>query len=58
MSQSPGLKSLVGRVTSRKRLRVTRARKNKVAVQITKLDQNAKEAGPLKFSKEDHWVFA
>ena len=47
-----------GRATSRKKLRVTRARKNKVAVQITKLDQNAKEVDPLKFFKEHYWVFA
>ena len=32
--------------------------KNKVAVQPTNLDQNAKEADPLKFFKEHHWVFA
>ena len=57
-AQSPGLKSLVRRATSRRKLRVTRARKNMVAVQITKLDQNAKEVDPLKFSKEHHWVFA
>jgi len=49
---------LVGRATSRKKLRVTRAKKNKVAVQITKLGQNAKEVDPLKFFKEHHWVFA
>ena len=28
-----------------------------VVVQITKLDQNAKEVDPLKFFKEHHWVF-
>ena len=49
---------MVGRATSRRKLRVIRAKKNMVAVQITKLDQNAKEADPLKFSKEHHWVFA
>ena len=32
--------------------------KNMVAVQITKLDQNAKEGDSLKFFKEHHWVFA
>ena len=57
-AHSPGLKSLAGRATSRRKLRVTRARKNKVAVQMTKLDQNAKEVDPLKFFKEHHWVFA
>ena len=33
-------------------------KKNKVAVQITNLDQNAKEVDPLKFFKEHHWVFS
>ena len=28
-----------------------------IAVQITNLDQKAKEVDPLKFSKEHHWVF-
>ena len=55
---APGLKSLVGRATSRRKLKVTRARKNMVVVQITKLDQNAKEVDPLKFFKKHHWVFA
>ena len=56
--QSPGLKGFEGRVTSRKKLRVTRAKENRVAVQITNLDQNAKEVDSLKFFKEHHWVFA
>ena len=56
--QSPGLKSLVGRATSRKKLRVIRAKENMLAVQITNLDQNAKEVDSLKFFKEQHWVFA
>ena len=41
-----------------KKLKVTRARKNKVAVQITKLGQNAKEVDPLNIFKEHHWFFA
>ena len=56
--QSPGLKGFEGRATSRKKLKVTRAKKNKVAVQITKLDQNEKEVDSLKFFKEHHWVLA
>ena len=35
-----------------------RARKNMVAVQITRLDQRAKEDDLLKFFKEHSWVFA
>ena len=49
---------MVGRATSRKKLRVTRAKKNKVAVQITKLDQNENEVDSLKIFIEHHWVFA
>ena len=49
---------MVGRAASRKKLRVTRVKKDKVAVQIIKLDQNVKEADPLKFFEEHHWVFA
>ena len=52
------LRVLKGGLQVGKTLKVTRARKNKVAVQITKLDQNAKEVDPLKFFKEHHWVFA
>ena len=52
------LRVLKGGLQVGKTLKVTRARKNKVAVQITKLDQNAKEVNPLKFFKEQHWVFA
>ena len=49
---------MVGRATSRRKLRVIRVKKNMVAVQITKLDQNAKEVDSLNFFKEHHWVFA
>ena len=37
---------------------VTRAKFNRDAVQITKLDQNEKEVDSLKFFKVHHWVFA
>ena len=37
---------------------VTRAKFNRDAVQITKLDQNEKEVDSLKFFKEHQWVFA
>ena len=55
---SPGLKGFVGRATSRKKLMGTRAKQNRVAVQITKLDQNEKEVDSLKFFKDHHWVYA
>ena len=56
--QSPGLKGFAGRAKGRKKLRVTRAKQNRVAVQITKLDQNEKEVDSLKSFKEHHWVLA
>ena len=37
---------------------VTRAKFNRDAVQITKLDQNEKEVDSLKSFKEHQWVFA
>ena len=39
------------------KFRGKRASKNGAVVQTTKLDQNTKEDGLLKFSKEHHWVF-
>ena len=53
-----GLKSLVGRTTSRKSPMAIRAKENRVAVQTAKLDQNKEEDGLLKFYKEHKWVFA
>ena len=57
-SQSPGLKSLVGLTNSRKNLMGTGVKQNRVAVQITKLDQNEDEDCLIKFSKEHQWVLA
>ena len=37
---------------------VTRAKFNRDAVQITKVDQNENEDVSLKIFKEHHWVFA
>ena len=55
---APGLRGFAGLATSMRKHKVTRAKKDGVAVQITNLDQNAKEVDPLKFFKEHHWVFA
>ena len=51
---APGLRSLTWRTTSRKRHRVTGAKINRVAVEITRLDQNENEVDSLKFFKEQH----
>ena len=40
---APGLRGLVGLSTSRRRHKVTGAKINRVAVEITRLDQNEKE---------------
>ena len=55
---APGLRGLVGLSTSRRKHKVTRARMDGVAVGNTSLVQNEKEVGSLKFSKEQHYVFA
>ena len=51
---APGLKGLVGRTISRRKHKVIGAKINRVAVEITRLDQNEKEVDPLNFSKEQH----
>ena len=51
---APGLRGFVWCTTSRRKLMVTRAKFNRDAVQITKLDQNEKEVDSLKFSKEHY----
>ena len=48
---APGLRGLVGLSTSRRRHKVTGAKINRVAVEITRLDQNGKEVDSLKFFK-------
>ena len=51
---APGLRGLVGLSTSRRRHKVTGAKINRVAVEITRLDQNGKEVDSLKIFKEQH----
>ena len=51
---APGLRGFVGLTTSRRKHKVTRAKINRVAVEITRLDQNEKEVDSLNFSKEHH----
>ena len=50
----PRLRGLVGLSTIRRRNKVTGAKINRVAVEITRLDQNGKEVDSLKFFKEQH----
>ena len=52
------LRVLKGGLQVGKRVMGTRAKQNRVAVQITKLDQNGNEDDSLKFFKEHYWVFA
>ena len=54
---SSGLKGFVRWAISRRKHMVTRAKIIRVAIQITKLDQNEKEVDSLKFYKEHQWVF-
>ena len=49
---APGFRGLVGLSTSRRRHKVTGAKINRVAVEITRLDQNGKEVDSLKIFKE------
>ena len=49
---APGLRGLVGLTTSRRKHKVTGAKINRVAVEITMLDQNGKEVDSLIFSKD------
>ena len=51
---APGLRGLVGLSTSRRRHKVTGAKINRVAVEITRLDQNGKEVDSLKIFKQQH----
>ena len=55
---APGLRGLVGLTTCRRKHKVTGSKINRVAVEITRLDQNGKEVDSLKIFKEHHWVFA
>ena len=51
---APGLRGLVGLSTSRRKHKISGAKLNRVAVEITRLDQNEKEVDSLNFSKEHH----
>ena len=51
---APGLRGFVGLTTSRRKHKVTGAKINSVAVEITRLDQNGKEVDSLKIFKEQH----
>ena len=51
---APGFRGLVGPTTSRRKHKVTGAKLNRVAVEITRLDQNEKEVDSLKIFKEQH----
>ena len=55
---APGLRGFAGLTTSMRKHKITRVRKDGVAVENTSLVQNEKEVDALKFSKEHHWVFA
>ena len=49
-----GFRGLVGLSTSRKRHKIIGAKINRVAVEITILDQNEKEVDSLNIFKEQH----
>ena len=51
---APGLSGFAGLTRSRGKHKVTRAKINRVAVEITRLDQNEKEVDSLKIFKEQH----
>ena len=51
---APGLKGFVGLSTSRRKHKIIGAKINRVAVEITRLDQNGKEVDSLKIFKEQH----
>ena len=55
---APGLRSFAGLATSMRKHKVTRARKNGVAVESTGLVQNENDADTLKIFKQQPWVFA
>ena len=49
---APGFRGLVGLPTSRRKHKIFGAKLNRVAVEITRLDQNEKEDDSLNFFKE------
>ena len=55
---APGLRGFAGLTTSMRKHKITRVRKDGVAVENTSLVQNEKEVDALKIFKEHHYVFA
>ena len=55
---APGFRGLVGLSTSRRKHKIIGAKINRVAVEITRLDQNEKEDDSLIFSKNINRFFA
>ena len=55
---APGLRGFAGLTTSMRKHKITRVRKDGVAVENTSLVQNEKEVDALKSTKEQHYVFA
>ena len=51
---APGFRGFAGLTISMGKHKVIRARKNRVAVENTRLVQNEKEVDTLNFSKEHH----
>ena len=51
---APGLRCLVGLSTSRRKHKIIGAKLNRVAVEITRLNQNENEVDSLKIFKEKH----
>ena len=49
---APGFRGLVGLSTSRRKHKIIEAKINRVAVEITRLDQNEKEVDSLNIFKE------
>ena len=51
---APGFRGFVGLYTSGRKHKIIGAKLNRVAVEITRLDQNENEVDSLKFFKEQH----
>ena len=51
---APGFRGFVGLSTSRRKHKIVGAKINRVAVEITRLDQNEKEVDSLNIFKEQH----
>ena len=51
---APGFRGLVGLSTSRRKHKIIGAKINRVAIEITGLDQNEKEVDSLNIFKEQH----